>query len=191
MTENKRYKIRYALVALLGVILALAMTFTSCTSGSNNVSVEEAAKVAVSEIGEFTSVDLDGNAVSQDIFSQADVTMINFWGTYCPPCIKEMPDIQKISEDYAGKAQVIGIPIDVDFDKKDSAEYKKALEILDNAGAKFTNIKPTGALKELAGSMQFVPSTIFVDSEGKVIGDAVVGANLEEYKARLDEQIGK
>lgn len=191
MTENKRYKIRYALVALLGAILALAMTFTSCMSGSNNVSVEEAAKVAVSEIGEFTSVDLEGNAVSQDIFSQADVTMINFWGTFCPPCIKEMPDIQKISEDYAGKAQVIGIPIDVDFDKKDSAEYKKALEILGDAGAKFTNIKPTGALKELADSMQFVPSTIFVDSEGQVIGDAVVGANLEEYKARLDEQIGK
>lgn len=189
MTENKKYKIRYGVAALISTLLTLMLIFTSCTSGSDNVSVEDASKLSVTEIGEFASTDLDGNEITQEVFSQADITMINFWGTFCPPCIKEMPDIQKISEDYAGKAQVIGVPLDVDFDNPDSDEYKSALKILEDAGADFTNIKPVGGLKELGDGMQFVPTTIFVDSEGKVIGDAVVGANLSEYKARIDEYL--
>lgn len=189
MTEGKKYKIRYGVTALVCTLLTLTLIFTSCTSGSDNVSLEDASKLSVTEIGEFASTDLDGNEITQEVFSQADITMINFWGTFCPPCIKEMPDIQKISEDYAGKAQVVGVPLDVDFDNPDSDEYKSALKILEDAGADFTNIKPVGGLKELGDGMQFVPTTIFVDSEGKVIGDAVVGANLSEYKARIDEYL--
>lgn len=189
MTEGKKYKIRYGVTALVCTLLTLTLIFTSCTSGSDNVSLEDASKLSVTEIGEFASTDLDGNEITQEVFSQADITMINFWGTFCPPCIKEMPGIQKISEDYAGKAQVVGVPLDVDFDNPDSDEYKSALKILEDAGADFTNIKPVGGLKELGDGMQFVPTTIFVDSEGKVIGDAVVGANLSEYKARIDEYL--
>ena len=41
----------------------------------------------------FTAQDLDGNQVDQSIFADADLTMINVWGTFCTPCLDEMPDL--------------------------------------------------------------------------------------------------
>ena len=35
----------------------------------------------------FSTVDLQGNTVTEEIFSNADLTVVNFWATYCNPCI--------------------------------------------------------------------------------------------------------
>ena len=45
----------------------------------------------------FTTEDLDGNEVTESILKDKDVTMINIWGTFCPPCIEEMPELAKLS----------------------------------------------------------------------------------------------
>lgn len=55
----------------------------------------------------FTTQDFNGNEVSNDIFAENKVTMINIWGSFCQPCIEEMPALQTISEDM--KAQGVAI----------------------------------------------------------------------------------
>ena len=53
---------------------------------------------------EFTGEDLEGNKVdSKELFAKAKVTMINVWGTFCSPCIMEMPDLGELSREYADK----------------------------------------------------------------------------------------
>ncbi|MBX3644440.1 MAG: TlpA family protein disulfide reductase [Rubrivivax sp.] len=37
---------------------------------------------------------------------------INFWATWCPPCIKELPEIDRFARDHAAKVQVVGLAID-------------------------------------------------------------------------------
>ena len=78
----------------------------------------EAEQAGAAFLGRFTAQDLQGNGVSQSIFADYDLTMINVWATYCPPCLQEMPDLGKLSEEYKDKGvQVLGIVSDVmDYD---------------------------------------------------------------------------
>ena len=181
------------MLVLALAILLMAAGLAACSGGSDGDSSgseeSSATPSATKTISEFTTVDLDGNEVTQSVFTDAKITMINFWGTYCNPCIKEMPEIQKISKKYEGDAQIIGVPIDVDFSDKDSAAYKNALKYLEWAEADFLNIQLSGGLAEYAQTMEYVPTTIFVDSEGNLIGEPVIGPMTEEYKQRIEEYL--
>lgn len=62
----------------------------------------------------FKSIDLDGTEISSDLYSNNKITMVNIWGTFCGPCIREMPDLAKLSQEYKSKGvEIIGIPIDI------------------------------------------------------------------------------
>lgn len=53
--------------------------------------------VGMSVIG-FNTLDLQGNAVTSDIVSDAALTVINEWATWCSPCVGEMPHFQAVYE---------------------------------------------------------------------------------------------
>ena len=174
-------KLRF--LAIIAGLLLISTGLAAC-GGSGDVSAD-----APTKISEFASVDLSGAEVNQEIFADADITMINFWGTYCGPCIAEMPDLAVLMDAYGGRAQLIGVPIDVDFSKPDSDEYKAALGILETAGASFTNVSPTGDLAKYVDAMQYVPTSIFVDKEGNIVGGPVVGGQIDEYKKVIEENL--
>ena len=48
-------------------------------------------------------------SVTNDIFSQADLTVVNFWGTFCNPCIDEMPELAKWNEEMPDNVQMLGV----------------------------------------------------------------------------------
>ena len=85
-----------------------------CSSGGNegNVQKEETSgneESGENIFGEFEAKTLDGEDVTQEIFGQSKLTMINIWGTFCGPCIQEMPDLGEISRSYdSGEFQMIG-----------------------------------------------------------------------------------
>ena len=176
-----------AILAILIMLLSLASCSKADSTSEDTVSTEPTS--GIKAITEFTTVDLDGNEVTQDVFADAKITMINYWGTYCSPCIKELPELQKISKKYEGDAQLIGVPVDVDFSDKDSAAYKNALKYLEWAEADYLNIQMAGGLLEYAQTMQYVPTSIFVDSEGNLIGDPVIGPLPEDYKQIIEDYL--
>lgn len=195
--EVKEMKKLIKLIAMLTLVLALGASLLACTSQSSTESAGGAALAEGSEdagaedssatkISEFAGLDLNGNEVTQAVFAEADITMINYWGTYCPPCIAEMPELAKLEGEYGGRLQLIGVPIDVDFTKPDSKEYKAALEILESAGATYKNVQPVGGLAEYTKHMQYVPTSIFVDPEGNIVGGPVVGGVFEEYRKNIE-----
>ena len=130
----------------------------------------------------FETTDLDGNPVSSaDLFRGKKVTMINFWATWCPHCVEELPELEKLNKELEAQGcQVIGICEDTDTD---AAEAKR---ILEEKGVTYTNI---ALVKEMYPMMphKAMPTTYFVDSEGKILTKPVVGVNIEEYKERLAE----
>ena len=64
--------------------------------------------------GNFETVTLEGETVTQEIFAEADLNMVNIWGTFCGPCIREMPELGELSDEYADKGvQIIGMLTDV------------------------------------------------------------------------------
>ena len=91
---------------------------------------QEDAETAGTETGEpavvFATTDLDGNPVTaEEIFSENKVTMVNLWGTFCGPCINEMPDLEVLNGRLADKGcAMIGIVCDV-IDSADTARMAR------------------------------------------------------------------
>ena len=136
----------------------------------------------------FTTEDLDGNEVTESILAGKDVTMINIWGTFCPPCIAEMPDLAKLSDSLPENAQIIGLLCDVSL--SDRSALQDAKSITAEAGTNYPCLLLNDSLGEYISQYMYVPTTIFVDSEGNQVGEPVIGADFNAYTARLKAVLG-
>lgn len=134
------------------------------------------------DLGDIATQDIDGNDFSGSYFSQYDLTMINLWATWCGPCISELPSLGKLAEKYAEQGVgLVGLLADED--------YSGARALLDNAEAGYPCITmQDDALIALTGTTQYVPTTLFVDSEGKIVGGYFVGARSEDDWSRIIDQ---
>ena len=143
----------------------------------------------------FDSVDLKGNAVTDAIFQENKITMLNIWGTFCPPCIREMPDLAKLNEVNKSKGfEVIGIPIDIidEFGNISPKERATADEIINATGAHYTHLVPNyGMFSTFLRNIQAVPATIFVDSKGNQVGQMYLGARSQQDWQKIIDKLLK
>lgn len=141
----------------------------------------------------FTAQDLDGNPVDESVFADAKLTMINVWGTFCTPCLEEMPVLAELNREYQEKGvQIIGICSDtMNADKElDQDQVEKARELAEQTGADYLHIAMSGTLVDtLLPQVMAVPMTIFVDSEGTQVGTAYMGARDKEGWAEIMEEV--
>lgn len=171
------------------LILCLVLTcFAACGgTGDNDPSTslkapeESLDNVKVGSFEEFTAIDLSGKKISSDIFKGKKLTMVNIWATFCGPCINEMPDIEKLSQEYANEGlQVIGIVSDISNDSEgiyDEMLLNNALDIIKSTGVTYTNLLPSESLNTIKLSEVYsVPETFFVDENGNVIGESYIGS---------------
>lgn len=142
---------------------------------------------------EFTAQDLDGNEVTQDIFAGHEVTMINVWATFCGPCLSEMPELGELSEEYKDKGlQIVGVVSDVleSAEEVSDSQIGEAKEIVEKTKASYLHIVPKGDLAySLLPQVPAVPTTVFVDKEGKQIGSAVVGAKSKSAWTKVIDEM--
>lgn len=124
----------------------------------------------------FEGVDFDGNAVSNEIFSQYDATIINFWTNGCGSCIEEMPDLEAYYQTFREKnINVIAVAASAG----DSEEMRAMAEkILKEKGVTYTNVIPdpeSSFYRDFICEIAGFPTTYIVDSEGNIIGAPLVG----------------
>lgn len=126
----------------------------------------------------FESTDMDGNPVSHSFLADYKVTLVNVWATNCPNCIAEMPDLEKVSKEYADKGVgFLGIVSDIYENEPDEILHSIAGDILADAGVEFTNVLASDTIiASILAGIYAVPTTFFADSEGRIIGELVVGA---------------
>lgn len=139
--------------------------------------------------GTFTSETLEGTEVTQDIFGEADLTMVNIWGTFCGPCIREMPELGEISREYGEKGvRIVGMLCDV-YESGDET----ALKIVEATQADYTHIVASSDLgKGFLGQVQAVPTTVFVDSSGNQVGEIYTGSrDKESWIEIIEETLGE
>lgn len=138
----------------------------------------------------FETTDLDGNPVSSaDIFSQNKITMVNIWGTFCGPCIREMPDLEILNQRIGDKGcGLVGVVIDAGGDYQ-MAVIGAAEEIIADTGVSYLNLLPWEGIDDQFPA-QYIPTTYFVDSKGNVVGEAAVGSRgADDYEALIDEAL--
>ena len=134
----------------------------------------------------FSTTDLRGNPLSdKDLFSGHKVTMLNIWSTTCSVCYTEIPQLQKMNEEFSKKGgQIAGLLYDGDVPEL-AAEAQK---FLDEYGITYTNIAANEELKAAFPTQSF-PMTYFFNEKGELIGEPVIGANLKQYREFMESYL--
>lgn len=173
---------------IFAALIAAAILFTifgdDSTADNENTSNSAQASPVEKNIQTFNTVTLDGDTVTEKIFAAKKITVVNIWGTFCPPCIEEMPELGEMARNLPDNAQIIGFVIDA---SERFTEIQQAQEILREANADFVNIIPDENLTKFMANVEAVPTTIFVNSKGEVVGKAILGANVDAYKDELEK----
>ncbi len=102
------------------------------------------------------------------------VVMINFWGTWCPPCRAELPDIVKLRKELQPKGfEVIGLGVNERPPAGTSVESHVANFAKKN-GLLYPLLIANSSLIEAYGGLEGVPTTFIVNGKGEVV-DVMVG----------------
>ncbi len=122
------------------------------------------------DLKEFSAELLDRDEeFTQDDLADYDLTMINFWATWCGPCLMEMPELAEFEKSVPSNVKVITACLSYN----DEDEIRKINESIDYEGDCMVSIH--GDLAALCNNLQGYPTTLFFDSEGNAVGSGVVG----------------
>lgn len=138
--------------------------------------------VRVAEIGApmpaLTLTDLDGRSVRLPEAYRGRPLLLNYWASWCAPCVEEMPELQRYSRAQAARGaagvQVIGIALDDadavrDFLRRVPVDYPILLEAPG----------PADSSVQLGNRRGVLPYSVLIDAEGRVrkqrIGPFVAG----------------
>lgn len=125
---------------------------------------------AMAEGVEFFTVDMEGNPVTQEIFADYDITMVNVWATWCGYCLEEMPSFVELKNSLPENANLITICDDA------AIETELVSLILDLIKPNFTTLVATEDMySNILSQVYAFPTTFFIDSEGNMVGEPVVG----------------
>ncbi|NND63488.1 MAG: TlpA family protein disulfide reductase [Flavobacteriaceae bacterium] len=106
--------------------------------------------------------------------SEGKVTLVNFWATWCPPCLAEMPSLQSLFNDYGDK---------VDFYLVSMESSEKLTSFMEKKGYEMPVYIPKKQLPEGLSAYSF-PTTYIVSKQGKIVVDKTGSANWNSQKVR-------
>ena len=194
---------------VLGMTIMMAGAISACNAGNKtaNESVSTESQVNSSESAdskkadeskaadskkedvsfpEFSAKTVEGGEISNDVFKDSKLTVVNVWGSWCGPCVQEIPELQKLSENMKDKnVNVIGIAQDA------GSNFQAVKEVLDKSKVTYQNIIPSGPTEDFVMSLQAFPTTFFVDSQGKIVYAIQGSKNLEGFTQIVDDLLSK
>ena len=132
-----------------------------------------------------TFKDLDGEprAMSQ---WQGQLVVLNFWATWCPPCVEEMPDLQRVHDEYRARGVVIvGLGIDNPSALRRFRDENGLSLPLFAAGAAGSELG-----KLLGNASGALPYTLLIDRKGRIVRARLGQIAPAELRGWLNAQLG-
>jgi thiol-disulfide isomerase/thioredoxin len=114
---------------------------------------------------DFNIVGLDGKKYSLNDF-KGKVIYLDFWASWCGPCMRELPFAKKIKQEYEGK-DILFLYISID---DDAAAWKKAVASKDIKGVHLNDPDFSGKVGK-AYNLVGIPSYFLIDKNGKIISN--------------------
>ena len=129
---------------------------------------------------DFELGDMNGATVSAADFD-GKIMLLNFWATWCKPCIEEMPMLTRLQHDYAGRGvQIVGIALD---DARKAREFATGLAV--NYPILVGSTDTVLAGRRYGNRSGMLPYSVLVDSDG-IVRWAYLGAlDQEELEAQI------
>lgn len=194
---RKMHTVRASLLAV-SILLLCGCGDTAIKDNTESSPAQEAENASAPEGGNvsapvvFEAHDIEGNAVSSEIFSKTRLTMINVWATYCNPCLREMPGLGELAGAYASdEFRIVGVISDV-VEGSDQRTLDYAADLVEQTSADYTHLLLNESLYyALLTDVSAVPTTFFIDEDG-VILDTVVGSmERSAWEEKINELLEK
>ena len=162
-------------VAALAVGAAVALRYDQSSA---------TAPVSANALFAHTFSDVDGRpqAIAQ---WRGGLLVVNFWATWCAPCIEEMPDLQAVQIEYAQRrVTVIGIAIDNADPVK---QFRDRLQL--NLPLLIAGAAGSDLARELGNTLGVLPYTVLIDARGHVVRSKVGRLSAEELRGWLQKHL--
>jgi thiol-disulfide isomerase/thioredoxin len=167
-----------SIMAILVILLLILSSCSAPSSGGGAAISEEATEETTEETAQessskqeedknktyapdFSLEDLDGNIITLASFGGKNL-IINFWATWCPFCVDEMPDLQKLYENYKDEDLVV-IAINIQESKS------RVTKFLEDEGIDLPILLDEKGTTAITYGANSIPLTIAVNKEGVVV----------------------
>ncbi|WP_340111050.1 TlpA disulfide reductase family protein [Maribellus mangrovi] len=140
--------------------------------------IEKLKKVAVGQIApDFTQNDPEGNPVKfSDVYSQNELTLLDFWASWCGPCRRENPNVVAVYDEFHDKGfTVFGVSLD-----RDKEAWLKGIE---DDGLTWTQVSDLAYWNNevaQAYAVSSIPHSILIGKDGTIIAKNKRGDELRE-----------
>jgi len=162
-------------VILVAVIVVTALQEAKKTTPGTGTTIGPSTLDTGYVLRPFSASDLNGHIIDNSFFANQRLTMVNVWGTFCGPCIREMPDLAQLPGEYPSTDFAI---LGVIADTPDAANEATARQLTGSTGVTYTNVIPDRSIMtEMLADVSLVPTTFFVDRTGTVVGEILTGSH--------------
>jgi thiol-disulfide isomerase/thioredoxin len=183
------------IVFVLAAMLAIASLFScggdksakesTAQQGSPQAATQQPATqqaaaqpIAVPEL-QFTTLDAQGVSQSSTQWIGKQPVVLNFWGTWCGPCRREIPDLVKLYDEYHQRGiQIVGLAVNDD--------PKDVLAFAGEHQMQWTMLMATDDIRKQYDVVNGVPTTIFLDQNGKEINRFIGNRAYEDFKPSFE-----
>ena len=161
----------------------------------NTMAFSDNSQIAVTDLSNLQTKDIDGKEFSGKDFSDYDLTMVNVFATWCSPCVQEIPDLAEIQKEMKDKGvNIVGVVTDtVDQTGENQEALEKAKLIRERSKAEYPFLIPDKSnFNGRLSGIQAFPETFFVDKKGQIVGETYSGShNKKAWLEIIEKELAK
>ena len=166
---------------LLIVLIAVLFTGIGVYFGAKRFQPAPPADTAVGALMQLSLADPNGKQQKLSQW-QGKVLLVNFWATWCPPCVAEMPELQQLQTERQSKGlQIVGIGIDSPTNIREFSEKHKISYPLLVGGLQGTEVS-----RSFGNETGGLPFTVLIGADGSVKQAYMGRLDMQKVRADLD-----
>ena len=178
----QRESIYHSRVSLKALIPVLLFFLSSCAPQESELTLLPGETRQDRPVPEFASLTLEGDTLRTVDF-EGKVTLVNFWATWCGPCVIETPELVGIQEEWKDRPfQVVGVSMD-------ETGFEVVAPFAEDFMINYPQIIDHGPLAEAFGGVYAMPTTFLVEPDGTIHSSYVGIFPLEERRDFMDSML--
>lgn len=188
-SEQTRIDLREAVSLFRPALIMILLLLVACERDqpgtdsepviSGTIGVSGTAAVSGAQLPRFSALTLEGDSLrSADL--QGQVTLINFWATWCAPCIVETPELVGLQEEWKDRPfRIVGV-------SQDTEGFDVVRPFVEDFQVNYPQILDDGRLGDAFGGVVALPTTYLVDAEGTIRRRYVGMVPFEDARAEIE-----